>query len=101
MKHGNKNTKAEQHCGNIKNGNMGKPVFPKQVHIKRKRHHSTFINRYNFLMINIPKYDKIELQNSDKYETDEGFTLVLELLLQIRYFECGGKLRENTQNGII
>lgn len=27
--------------------------------------------------------------------------LVLELLIQERYFECGGKLHENTQNGIV
>ena len=68
----------------------------------------------------------IEQQNLDKYETDEGFTLkflkpqlainvnretilddftqvmlerealVLELLIQEGYFECGGKLYETT-----
>ncbi len=67
----------------------------------------------------------------DKYEADEGFTLeflkpqlaidvnrktilddftqimlerealVLELLIQEGYFECGGKLHENTQNDIV
>ena len=70
-------------------------------------------------------------QNLDKYEADEGFTLeflepqsaidvnretklddfsqvmierealVLELLIQEGYFEVGGKLHENTQNGIV
>jgi len=73
----------------------------------------------------------IEQQNLDKYEADEGFTLeflkpqlaidvnretilddftqimlerealVLELLIQEGYFECGGKLHENTQNDIV
>ena len=67
----------------------------------------------------------------DKYEADEGFTLeflephlaidvnketilddftqvmserealVLGLLIQEGYFECGGKLHENTKNGIV
>ena len=75
--------------------------------------------------------EDIEQQNLDKYEADEGFTLeflkpqlsidvnretilddftqimlerealVLELLIQEGYFECGGKLHENTQNGIV
>ncbi len=69
--------------------------------------------------------------NLDEYEEDEGFTLeflepqfaidvnretilddfnqvmlerealVLELLIQEGYFECGGKLHENAQNGIV
>lgn len=75
-------------------------------------------------------YDDIEQQNLDKYEADESFTfeflkpqlaidvnretildftqimlereaLVLELLIQEGYFECGGKLHENAPNGII
>ena len=75
--------------------------------------------------------ENIEQQNLDKYEADEGFTLgflkpqlaidvnretilddftqimlerealVLELLIQEGYFECGGKLHENTQNDIV
>ena len=75
--------------------------------------------------------EDIEQQNLDKYEADEGFmleflepqlaihvnretilddstqvmlgreALVLELLIQEEYFECGGKLHENTQNGIV
>ncbi len=31
----------------------------------------------------------------------ERETLVLELLIQEGYFECGGKLHENTQNDIV
>ena len=31
----------------------------------------------------------------------ERESLVLELLIQEGYFECGGKLHENTQNGIV
>ena len=31
----------------------------------------------------------------------EREALVLELLIQEGYFECGGELYENTQNGIV
>ena len=101
-----------------------------QVHRIQKGTKEDIFIQDNFYFLCCVKED-IKQQNLDKYEADEGFTLeflepqlaidvnretilddftqvmlerealVLELLIQEGYFECGGKLHENTQNGIV
>ncbi len=101
-----------------------------QVHrIQKGTKEDIFIQDNYYFLCSVKK--DIEQQNLDKYEADEGFTLeflkpqlaidvnretilddftqimlerealVLELLIQEGYFECGGKLHENTQNDIV
>ena len=101
-----------------------------QVHrIQKGTKEDIFIQDNYYFLCSVKK--DIEQQNLDKYEADEGFTLeflepqlainvnrktilddftqvmlerealVLELLIQEGYFECGDKLYENTQNGIV
>ena len=101
-----------------------------QVHRIQKGTKEDIFIQDNFYFLCCVK-ENIEQQNLDKYEADEGFTLeflkpqlaidvnretilddftqvmlerealVLELLIQEGYFECGGKLHENTQNDIV
>ena len=101
-----------------------------QVHrIQKGTKEDIFIQDNYYFLCGVK--EDIEQQNLDKYEEDEGFTLeflepqlaidvnretilddftqvmlerealVLELLIQEGYFECGGRLHENTQNGIV
>ena len=101
-----------------------------QVHrIQKGTKEDIFIQDNYYFLCSVKK--DIEQQNLDKYEADEGFTLeflkpqlaidvnretilddftqimlerealVLELLIQEGYFECRGKLHENTQNDIV
>lgn len=101
-----------------------------QVHRVQKGTKENIFIQDNYYFLCCVKED-VEQQNLDKYEAEEGFTLeflepkfaievnretilddfnqvmlerealVLELLIQEGYFECGGKLHGNTQNGII
>ena len=101
-----------------------------QVHRIQKGTKEDVFIQDNFYFLCCVK-ENIEQQNLDKYEADEGFkleflkpqlaidvnretilddftqvmlereALVLELLIQEGYFECGGKLHENTQNDIV
>ena len=101
-----------------------------QVHRIQKGTKEDVFIQDNFYFLCCVK-ENMEQQNLDKYEADEGFTLeflkpqlaidvnretilddfnqvmlerealVLELLIQEGYFECGGKLHENTQNDIV
>ncbi len=101
-----------------------------QLHrIRKGTKEDIFIQDNYYFLCGVKK--DIEQKNLDKYEADEGFTfeflkpqlaigvnrktilddfaqvmlereaLVLELLIQEGYFECGGKLHENTQNDIV
>lgn len=101
-----------------------------QVHRIQKGTKEDIFIQDNYYFLCCVKKD-IGQQNLDKYEEDEGFTLevlepqfaidvnrettlddftqvmlerealVLELLIQEGYFESGGKLHENTQDGIV